>query len=91
MLFQLFSGQVWLFAFEWGRLRKAKAYTENPPVGLRYIAQVLGRASVDKPKIWYPEVREAAEVVYKVRMHKVIQVFHVTASRMFSRETLNYR
>lgn len=56
---------------------------------MRYIAQVLGRASVDKPKIWYPEVREAAEVVYKVRMHKVIQVFHVTASRMFSRETLN--
>lgn len=87
----MFHGQVWLFAFEWGRLREAKAYTENPPVGLRYIEQVLGRASVDRPKIWYPEVREAGEVVYKVRVHEVIQVFHITASKMFIRETLNYR
>lgn len=71
--------------------REAKAYTENPPVGLRYIARVLGRASVDRPKISYPEVREAAEVVCKVRVHELIQVFHVTASRMFNRETLNYR
>lgn len=26
--------------------------------------QALGRASVDRPKIWYPKVREAAEIVH---------------------------
>lgn len=46
------------------------------------------RASVDRLKIRYPEMREAAEVVPKAGL---LQISQITASRMFNRKALNCR
>lgn len=46
------------------------------------------RASVDRLKIRYPEVREAAAVVPEAG---VFQISQITASRMFNREAQNCR
>lgn len=67
----MLNSQAWLFAVGRSRLREAGFRLKTHLRGLmdgmgnHSWRQVFGRAAVGRLKVWCPEVREAAEIVYR--------------------------